>query len=262
MEFKCKSCQQLLRINETKYDSESVIVTCPNCSSKNTVILPEKAKMVSAQNIKGPSKINTNLGRANFSLHISLSLPGLLLFILSIMLIAMNQAMVGGIIIMLGIGLIIAGFVLGYVYLYRAWNYIQDSNSRATPGQAVGFLFIPFYNFYWIFQAFHGWAIDFNNYVDKNSLDIKKVNPVLYLTFAVLSIVSIVPFIGYIASIANIIIWYMIIFQMTERINAMADLPPQTNSLVNTENKDNLKNNNDIIKTDDEDDWGDAESDD
>ena len=31
-----------------------------------------------------------------------------------------------------------------------------------SPGKAVGFLFIPFFNYYWIFVVFRGFAVEFN----------------------------------------------------------------------------------------------------
>jgi hypothetical protein len=34
---------------------------------------------------------------------------------------------------------------------YRCWNSLPQSFRATTPGKAVGFLFIPFFNFYWAF---------------------------------------------------------------------------------------------------------------
>src|SRR5215472_4189380 len=39
------------------------------------------------------------------------------------------------------------------VLIYQMWQSIQDGHARTTPGKAVGFLFIPFFNLYWMFQA-------------------------------------------------------------------------------------------------------------
>jgi hypothetical protein len=52
----------------------------------------------------------------------------------------------------------IASVVLFYIILYRSWKVIQDGYAHTTPGNAVGMCFVPFYNFYWIFQAFPGLA--------------------------------------------------------------------------------------------------------
>ncbi len=39
---------------------------------------------------------------------------------------------------------------------YNNWELVPEEVRATTPGKAVGFLFIPFYNFYWIFVSFIG----------------------------------------------------------------------------------------------------------
>jgi hypothetical protein len=63
-------------------------------------------------------------------------------------------------------GCLIAGSIVGLVHLYRAWYCLQPGGARATPGQAVGFLFIPFFNLYWYFIAYKGLADDWNRIMD------------------------------------------------------------------------------------------------
>jgi hypothetical protein len=65
----------------------------------------------------------------------------------------------------LGGGLMAFGFtmwfvriIFGLIWLYSSWNSIPPemrfTKSRTmTPGAAVGFLFIPFFNLYWLFVA-------------------------------------------------------------------------------------------------------------
>lgn len=61
-----------------------------------------------------------------------------------------------------------AGTILMFVLLYKLWGVVQDGQAATTPGKAVGFLFIPFYNFYWIFQAYWGLAKDLNRYIKQH----------------------------------------------------------------------------------------------
>ena len=44
------------------------------------------------------------------------------------------------------------------------WAAIQDGYARTTPGKAIGFMFIPFFNIYWMFQAIWGYSKDYNNF--------------------------------------------------------------------------------------------------
>ncbi len=54
--------------------------------------------------------------------------------------------------------LMIYGMVILAILVYKIWVPIQDGDVRTTPGKACGFMFIPFFNFYWIFQAYWGWS--------------------------------------------------------------------------------------------------------
>ncbi len=49
--------------------------------------------------------------------------------------------------------------------LYKTWGALPASQARTTPGRAVGFMFVPFYNLYWVWNAYVGFAKDFNRYV-------------------------------------------------------------------------------------------------
>ena len=62
----------------------------------------------------------------------------------------------------IGSVLSILGIVFALMYLYRAWNILRWNQPRTTPGKAVGFLFIPFFNIYWIYVAYRGLAEDWN----------------------------------------------------------------------------------------------------
>lgn len=58
--------------------------------------------------------------------------------------------------------------VLEYILLYKYWNIIQDGYASTTAAKAVGFMFIPLFNYYWIFRAFWGLAKDLNRYIDRH----------------------------------------------------------------------------------------------
>ena len=55
------------------------------------------------------------------------------------------------------IAMIIAN-VFGCLVLHKLWSLIPADKARTTPGKAIGFLFIPSFNFYWNFVAIHGLA--------------------------------------------------------------------------------------------------------
>ena len=67
------------------------------------------------------------------------------------------------------LGMIVACAVLSNVVLlrmlYKAWAALPANQARTTPGQALGFMFVPFYNLYWVWNAYVGFAQDFNRYM-------------------------------------------------------------------------------------------------
>ena len=46
---------------------------------------------------------------------------------------------------------------------YRCWEALPERFRATSPGQAVGYLFIPLFNFYWAFISFPKLAAGFNN---------------------------------------------------------------------------------------------------
>lgn len=66
---------------------------------------------------------------------------------------------------LINISLGITTIVFSFILLHRQWSLLQGFGARTTPGKAVGFCFIPFFNFYWFFVAYAGLATDTNNYL-------------------------------------------------------------------------------------------------
>jgi len=90
--------------------------------------------------------------------------------------------------ILSGAAAMLFGLSIWYILLYRAWSVIQDGKASTTPGKAVGFIFIPFYDFYWIFRAWWGFARDYNRYIERHALNAQKLNEGLFLAFCILSL--------------------------------------------------------------------------
>jgi hypothetical protein len=63
--------------------------------------------------------------------------------------------------------------ILSLVETHRMWNAINDGKARMTGGKAVGFLFIPFFSLYWIFEVWNGFPTDYNAYVNRYNLQNK-----------------------------------------------------------------------------------------
>lgn len=121
-----------------------------------------------------------------------------------------------------GFGTLIASVVLSYVLLFKAWNQIQDGHQRTSAGKAVGFSFIPFFNFYWAFVANYGLAQDLNAYARRYHIPAPPVGEGLALTYCILSVCSIIPYLGLLAALAAFVIMFVFFHQIKAASMAIA----------------------------------------
>ena len=136
--------------------------------------------------------------------------------------------------VVIGVGLSIYALIVLLIFIYRIWQGIQDGYARTTPGKAVGLLFIPLFNIYWVFQVFWGFAKDYNSYLRRYDLGLMPLPSRLYLTFSFLTlVVGTRPLLGdsnfynYLllaAGLAQFIILTVIISQVSDAVNALIDL--------------------------------------
>jgi len=130
----------------------------------------------------------------------------------------------GILLVLLGFAAILFGSSIWYLLLYRAWAAIQDGHTSTTPEKAVGFLFIPFYNFYWIFKAWYGFAQDYNRYIERNALNTAKLPEGLFLAFCILFIGSMVPFLNYLAGLPFLVIFIITANKTIDAVNSLLAL--------------------------------------
>jgi hypothetical protein len=115
------------------------------------------------------------------------------------------------------------GAVVFAVLVHRMWTAIQDGKVRTTPGKAVGYLFIPFYNFYWVFQSFLGWAQDFNTYISERNINTPLVSEGFVKTICVIAIIQAIPYLGIAFSLLYVMLLSIFIDRIIEGINAVLD---------------------------------------
>lgn len=130
--------------------------------------------------------------------------------------------------LLFGCAAILFGATIWYLLLYRAWSAVQDGYASITPEKAVGFIFIPFYNFYWIFKAWYGFARDYNRYIERNRLNTPKLEESLFLAFCILFICGVVPFLGYLTALPFLAIFIITANKTIDAINNLLDLQVRT----------------------------------
>ena len=105
----------------------------------------------------------------------------IILYILGFVAIAATEEVLWGVLffILALLALIYSGVIMA-ILVYKMWKAIQDGYARTTPGKAAGFLFIPFLNYYWIFQAIWGFSVDYNAYIERHSIAVNKLPTSLF----------------------------------------------------------------------------------
>jgi len=120
------------------------------------------------------------------------------------------------------------GSIVFLVLTYRMWNAIQDGYARTSPGRAVGMLFVPFYNLYWIFQAYRGFAEDFNSFGFRHSINTPLLPTGLFTAYGTLTICGVIPFIGWLFVAANFFVMLAMISKICDAVNSIPEkLPDQ-----------------------------------
>lgn len=145
---------------------------------------------------------------------------------------SINTAIIpGSAILFIGLIIITIAMILSYIFIYRAWYILQPGGARTSPGKAVGFMFIPLFNIYWMFVSFHGWAQDWNRIRNSHSnlTSIPTVSEGLFLAGPICIAVSIVPLIGVLASLVYMVIFFVMLFNICKVVNAIADALQQEN---------------------------------
>jgi hypothetical protein len=99
-------------------------------------------------------------------------------------------------------GLLMFALVVVYVVFFMIWHYhnwdlLPERLRKTTPGRAVGFLFIPFYNFYWIFVSFI-WLWDGLNQLGSETVgeEWEEMPRGIPIAYAILTLLSAIPFVG------------------------------------------------------------------
>lgn len=126
--------------------------------------------------------------------------------------------------IMLSLIPLMIGGILSLICLYRAWVLLQPHTPHSTPGKAVGFLFIPLFNFYWIFVAYWRWSQEWNRVVANNPghPQAPRMNEGLFLTYAILNVCGIIPVVGTLVGVAALVVFFVILKGMADAVNYAA----------------------------------------
>lgn len=116
---------------------------------------------------------------------------------------------------------------------HRLWHTIQMHSiqfpqgtsdipvARTTPARAIGYLFIPLFNFYWVFVAWFGLARDTNALLDRRSITSARAAEGLAIAMCVLMLLSIIPFVGMVFGLAGGVCMLVYLVKAIDAANAL-----------------------------------------
>jgi hypothetical protein len=155
-------------------------------------------------------------------------------FILNLTYAGTGALITSSLLILLGCTAILYGASIWYLLLYKAWAVIQDGKASTTPEKAVGYIFIPLFDFYWVFRAWYGLARDYNRYIARYGFKASKMREGPFLAFCILSICSAVlsipiPFLqetylGSVVGLASLVIFIITSNETIDKANHLLSL--------------------------------------
>ncbi|MCB9558652.1 MAG: zinc ribbon domain-containing protein [Deltaproteobacteria bacterium] len=101
------------------------------------------------------------------------------------------------------------------VLLHRAWSAVSSS-APITAGQAVGFLFVPLFNFYWVFVGIGSWPAIYNAHLERNGIQGRRATPGLFIAYAILALIPLANL------VAVLVLLPIMLVQICRGINHLA----------------------------------------
>ncbi len=153
--------------------------------------------------------------------YLATLLGGIAVGILGGIIAAAGEEDVGAAIAVLGLLAAFFGrLVFALIWLFVAWDAVPvdyrvtSSGRRVSPGEAVGFMFIPFFNLYWMFVASGGLA-DALDYMSRSSGSHRQAGKGTSLA------ACICQFIPYLNFLVAPFVWFAFMFQIDGAAKAL-----------------------------------------
>lgn len=126
---------------------------------------------------------------------------------------------------LLALPLIILGVVFISILHYQCWKALPERFRATTPGKAVGYLFIPFYNFYWAFISWPKLAeglVEWQKSVGKPAVtDARSLAMTYAIIFVCSMTVGLIPGFDILIGIGDLVLFIVFYRQIVTAINDM-----------------------------------------
>ena len=196
----------------------------PESAADQEPVLKESSAKIKKKYVFEPGSINRKLDK-NFFLPVLLIayLLALIGFVYGRSVSVSDPVLSGALYIVAFLALLYAVFIIS-LFVYRMWTLIEGQGARTTPGKAVGFLFIPFFNLYWVFQAFWGFAKDYNQYLQNESPEAPQLQENIFLAVSIMLAISPLFFFTFELVIAYLVISFFMFAYMAASVASSVNM--------------------------------------
>jgi hypothetical protein len=108
------------------------------------------------------------------------------------------------------------------VLVYRSWSCLPREEARMSPGTAVGLLFVPVFNLFWMFQVWYGFAVDYNRTLRARQYPLHPLPGWLYLSFCVGALLSLVPVVNFVVVPFQLALLILVVVVTCRAVNTLA----------------------------------------
>lgn len=119
--------------------------------------------------------------------------------------------------------------VVWLVLWHKAWQTVQDGMARTSAAKAIGFMLIPVFNLYWVFNAVWGFARDYNAFVKRHKLPVDPLPEWLFMAYCLCAVAGVVmafvPYARFVFPLLAWAVWAAVTFHASRGINRLTRYP-------------------------------------
>ena len=154
-------------------------------------------------------------------------IPALVFYCISIVLSLLTDLIELGDFGLIGLLFLLLGLVFISILHYKCWASLPERFRFTTPGKAVGYLFIPFYNFYWAFITWPKLSEGISNWQKSRGVSVHPDTKSFALAYAILFVCEFtigflpLPGLSFMFAIADLAIFILYYKQVVTSINQL-----------------------------------------
>jgi len=140
--------------------------------------------------------------------------------VLATMVAAENEV---GIAICVGIILMTAVYeaIVFVVMIHKMWSGLKGVGGRLSPGEAVGLLFVPLFNLYWIYRALWGFAKEYNSFAARSGSPSRVIPEAPLLAYCILTPLLWIPYLGVVLAVVREMLLLSVLGPLVDAVNGL-----------------------------------------